>query len=585
MRMSNAFGKTLREAPADAEMVSHQLLIRANYVRPLGAGIYTFMPLGLRVIRKIWTIMAEEMNAIGGQEMWMPNMHPAPVWEATGRWSSFGPALVKVRTDSGREYALSPTHEEVVNDITLSDIESYRDLPRVVYHISKKFRDEPRARGGLIRLREFVMKDAYSLDPSEESLDSFYPSMYQAYLNIFDRCGAPSVPILADVGAMGGKSSHEFTVPHPRGEDTYITCVECDYAANVEAAEFVREGNKPADLEDLAKVETPDCTTIADVAAFVGVPVEQTIKAVFYWFTPSGMAEIQGRFVFGLVRGDLEINEVKLVNALGGGVLRPATDEEIVATGAVPGYASAIGLAVAGDLDGDFEGDFDTKGILVVADPSIEYGGNFVVGANDAGFHYSGSNYPRDYEISLMADIAQADTGFQCPQCGGRIEARRAIEVGHCFKLGTRYSAATDATYLDENNEPQLIHMGSYGIGLDRLMAVIVELHNDDDGIVWPESVAPYDIHLMTIGKGEEPREVAEKLYVELQSAGLSVYYDDRIASAGVKFKDADLIGIPIRVAVGARGLAQGGVEVKRRDSDERRLVPFDELVSALKNE
>ena len=576
MRMSTAFGKTLREAPADAEMISHQLLIRANYVRPLGAGIYTFMPLGLRVIRKIWNIMAEEMDAIGGQEMWMPNMHPASVWEGTGRWSTFGPALVKVRTEGGREYALSPTHEEVVNSITLSDIESYRDLPRLVYHVSKKFRDEPRARGGLIRLREFVMKDAYSLDPSEASLDAFYPSMYQAYLNIFERCGTPAIPILADVGAMGGKSSHEFTVPHPQGEDTYIACTNCDYAANVEAAEFVREGEIPADLKPLAKVETPDCTTIAEVAAYVGVPVQQTIKAVFYWYVPIGMAEIQGRFVFGLVRGDLEINEVKLVNALGGGTLRPAENEEIVAAGAVPGYASPAGLEVAASLD--------TPGVLVIADPSIEYGGNFVVGANDAGFHFSGANYPRDFEVSLMADIAQADTGHQCPVCGGRIEARRAIEVGHCFKLGTRYSAATNATYLDENNEPQLIYMGSYGIGLDRLMAVIVELHHDDDGIIWPKAVSPFDVHLMTVGKGDEPIYAAEKLYVDLQTAGISVFFDDREASPGVKFKDSDLIGIPLRIAVGARGLAQGGVEVKERDSDERRLIPLDSLIDELKS-
>ncbi len=574
MRMSNSFGKTLREAPAEAEMVSHQLLIRANYVRPLGAGIYTFMPLGLRVIRKIWTIMAEEMDAIGGQEMWMPNMHPASVWEASGRWSSYGPTLVKVRSESGRQFVMSPTHEEVVNEITLSDIESYRDLPRVVYHISKKFRYEPRARGGLIRLREFVMKDAYSLDPSENSLDEFYPSMYQAYINIFERCGVEVIPIMADVGAMGGKSSHEFTVPHPQGEDTFIACTECDYAANVETAEFVREGEPASNLDQLVKVSTPGCTTIAEVAAYTGVPVEQTIKAIFYWYTPAAKKEIEGRFIFGLVRGDLEVNEVKLANALGGGQVRAADDEEILASGAVPGYASAIGLAVAIDKD--------DEGVFVIADPSIESGSNFVVGANDDGYHYSGANYPRDYQISQMADIAQADTGHKCPQCGGRIAARRAIELGHCFKLGTRYSAATNATFLDENNKAQLIHMGSYGIGLDRLMAVIVELHHDEHGIVWPESVAPFDVHLMTIGKGEEPREVSDRVYEELGAAGFDVYFDDREASAGVKFKDADLIGIPVRVAVGARGLAQGGVEVKRRGSDERWLVAVEQLLDRL---
>lgn len=574
MRMSRSFGKTLREAPADAEMISHQLLIRANFVRPIGAGIYVFMPFGFRVLRKIWDIMADEMDAINGQEMWMPNIHPAALWEATGRWDTVD-VLMKVKAGGGREYALSATHEEVVTDLALREIDSYRDLPKMIYHISKKFRDEPRARGGLLRLREFVMKDAYSLDTSEEALDEYYPQMVQAYYNIFDRCGVPSIAINADVGAMGGKTSQEFVVPHPQGEDIFIACGSCDYAANVEAAEFVREGERPAELAELVKMATPDCTTIADVAAFTGVATSQTIKAVFYWWTPSGKSEKEGRFVFGMVRGDLDINEVKLMNALGGGTLRAATDAEIKAVGAVPGYASAIGLEVAKGLD--------QPGVLVVADLSLEAGGDFVMGANDAGYHYTGANFPRDFGISQQVDIAQADTGHQCPQCGGRIEARRAIEAGHCFKLGTRYSKATNATYLDVNGKPQLIYMGSYGIGLDRLMAIIVELHQDDDGIVWPDSVAPFQVHLMHIGKGDEPREAAEKLYADLRRAGLEVLYDDRAASPGVKFNDADLIGIPWRVTVGARGLAQGGVEVKRRSQQERNLVPLDELITYLK--
>ena len=324
----------------------------------------------------------------------------------------------------------------------------------------------------------------------------------------------------------------------------------------------------------MTKVETPDCKTIADVAAYVGVPVSQTLKAVFYWFTPFGEAEADGRFVFGLVRGDLEVNEVKVLNAIGAGVLRPATEAEIEAAGAVPGYASPIGLNVAADPG--------QKGVYVLADTSIEAGGNFAVGANDEGYHFIGSNYPRDFTITEMADIAQADTGHTCTNCGGQIEAKRAIEVGHCFKLGTRYSEATNATYLDENNEPQLIFMGSYGIGLDRLMAVIVETHQDKDGIVWPKAVAPYDVHLMVLGKGDEPKAAAEDLYGTLRTAGIDVLFDDRQASAGVKFKDADLIGIPVRVAVGARGLANGTVEVKRRDSAERENVPLEELVSYL---
>ncbi|MCA9938228.1 MAG: proline--tRNA ligase [Anaerolineales bacterium] len=575
MRLSRAFGKTLREAPADAEMISHQLLIRGSFVRPLSAGIYTYMPLGYRVLRNLWRIMSEEMDAIGGQEMWMPNLHPATIWQATGRWNTVD-VLMKLEGSGGREYALSPTHEEVVNDLTLRDVESYRDLPRFIYHISKKFRDEPRARGGLIRLREFVMKDAYTLDANEASLDAFYPQILAAYKRIFDRCGVPAVMINADVGAMGGKSSQEFTVPHPQGEDLFIACEACDYAANVEAAVFVREGRPPATPEPLTKVATPNCTTIAEVAAFIGVPTSQTVKAVFYWATPLGQPETAGRFVFALVRGDLDVNEVKLSNALDGRVLRAATDEEIRAAGAVPGYASAVGLPIATDLD--------APGVFVIADPSIEAGGNFVVGANDAGYHFTGANYPRDHAISQMADIAQADTGHQCPRCGGRFVARRGIELGHCFKLGTRYSAPVNAVYLDEENQPQLIYMGSYGIGLDRLMAVIAELHHDADGLIWPESVAPYRVHLLHLGKGEDVRLAAEGLYARLQAAGVAVLYDDREVSAGIKFKDADLIGIPYRLAVGGRGLSQGTVELKRRGESSRQDIPLEDVVQTVKD-
>ncbi|MCA9971922.1 MAG: proline--tRNA ligase, partial [Anaerolineales bacterium] len=432
----------------------------------------------------------------------------------------------------------------------------------------------PRARGGLLRLREFIMKDAYTLDTDEAALDEYYPSMLQAYYNIFERCGTPAVAINADVGAMGGKSSHEFVIPHEGGEDTFIACDSCDYAANVEAAEFVREGAPPAALQPLQKVATPDCKTIADVAAYVGVPTSQTIKAIFYWWTPLGMAEADGRFIFGMVRGDLDVNEVKFSNALGGGALRPATEAEIVAAGGVPGYASPVGLNVAEGLD--------QPGVFVLADPSIEAGGNFVVGANDEGYHYTGANYPRDFRISRMADIAQADSGHRCPRCGGRIEARRAIEAGHCFKLGVRYTERVGATYLDESGQPQLIYMGSYGIGLDRLMAAIVELNHDEHGIIWPDSVAPYQVHLLHVGKGEGVVETAESLYTTLQQAGFEVLYDDRETGAGVKFNDADLIGIPWRVTVSGRSLGQGGVEVKRRSQAERHLVPLAELLDFL---
>lgn len=569
MRLSRSFGKTLREAPADAEMISHQLLIRAKFIRPAGAGIYTFMPLGYRVLRKIWQIMVEEMDAIGGQEMWMPNLHPAHLWQATGRWDSVD-VLMKVKGGGGREYAMSPTHEEIVVDLALREIDSYRDLPQVVYHIGKKFRDESRTRGGLLRLREFVMKDAYSLDVDEEALGKFYPRIIQAYHNIFDRCSVPVRSINADVGAMGGKTSHEFVVPHEQGEDAFITCSACEYAANVEAAEFIRDGEKPESLEPLQKLATPDCTTIASVAAFTGVPTNQTIKAVFYWWTKWGQANQDGRLIFALLRGDLDVNEVKLVNILGGGELRVATDDEIVANGAVAGYASALGLPTASSLE--------SPGVYIIADPSIEKGGNFVVGANEPGYHFTGANYPRDFTISKMADIAQAGTGHSCPVCGGQLESQRAIEAGHCFKLGTRYSEAVNASYLDVNGRPQPIFMGSYGIGLDRLMAIIVEQHHDKDGIIWPDSVAPFQIHLLHIGKDQEVIDTGARLYAELQQAGHEVLYDDRDLRAGVKFKDADLFGIPLRVAVGSRGLDQGAVEIKRRDAEERQLVPLTDL-------
>jgi prolyl-tRNA synthetase len=578
MRLSQLFGKTLRDAPADAEMASHQLLIRGNFIRPAGAGIYSFMPLGFRVMQNIRRILVEEMEAIGGQEMWMPNLHPAALWQATGRWQTVD-VLMKLEGKGNREYALSPTHEEIVVDLALREVESYRDLPRMVYHIGKKFRDEPRARGGLIRLREFVMKDAYTLDTSEAALDAYYPQMVQAYFNIFARCGVPVTAVNADVGAMGGKTSQEFVVAHEQGEDSFIRCQSCDYAANVETAEFVREGDLPTELDELTKVATPDCKTIADVAAFVGVPTSQTVKAVFYWWTPPGKAEADGRFLFGMVRGDLEINETKLLNAIGGGTLRPASEEEIVAIGAAPGYASTIGLDVATSVATDL----DSPGVYALADISLQAGGNFVVGANDEGYHFTGANYPRDIIISQLADMAQADNGHQCSQCGGRIVAQRAIEAGHCFKLGTRYSEAVGATYLDENGRPQPIYMGSYGIGLDRLMAVIVECHHDEYGIIWPDEVAPFNVHLLTLGKGDDVKETAESLYDQLRQAGLTVLYDDRETSAGVKFNDADLIGIPWRVTVSGRNLKAGSVEVKKRDRSEAEQVPLAQLVDFLR--
>lgn len=580
MRLSQAFGKTLRQAPADAEMISHQLLIRANFVRPLGAGIYTYMPFGFRVLTKIHRIMSEEMDTIGGQEMLMPNLHPAQIWQTTGRWDEWAGVMMRVEAGGSREYAISPTHEEVVVDLTGKEINSYRDMPQVIYHISKKFRDEVRPRGGMIRLREFIMKDAYSMNLEEAGLDEFYPSMVQAYINIFNRVGLDNiVQVNADVGAMGGKSSHEFLYPHEQGEDSFIECDNCGYSANVEAAVFDRIGEAPETNGDLVKLETPDCKTIADVAAFCDVPTSQTLKAVFFWAIPTGKEEKEGFFLFVVIRGDLDVNEVKLTNALGGVSLRAATEKEIKAIGAQPGYASPIGLNVAKSLEEK------ESGVVVVADTSMHNGGNYVFGANEAGYHYTGANYPRDFAVTLIADIAEADTGYRCGVCHtGTLHARRAIEAGHCFKLGQRYSLPTNTTALGPDGKPRHVYMGSYGIGLDRLMGIVVEKHNDENGIIWPRSIAPYDIHLMHVGKGDEIKEMTDRLYKELIKSGFEVLYDDRNQNPGVKFKDADLIGIPLRVSIGKRSLENGGYEVKRRAEQERQMVPVAEILSYIQN-
>ena len=573
MKMSQLFGRTLREPPADAELTSHQLLLRAGLVRFLGAGLYSYLPLGWRVVRKIETILREEMDALNAQEMLMPIMHPAELWQATGRWESVGPALVRLQDRSGRDYALAMTHEEVVAELARREIQSYRDLPRVVYHIQTKIRDEPRARGGLLRVREFRMKDAYSLDTDADGLNAFYPRILTAYQRIFSRCDLHPIPVEADTGMMGGADSHEFMLPHPVGEDTLIRCESCSYAANAERAEFRLPPVEPLPLEEPRPIATPGCETIADVAAFVGVPTSQTLKAVFYTLNlpQVGNPQEAQELVFVVIRGDLEVNETKLRNLLGGGKLRPATDEEINAAGAEPGYASPMGLQVRETHDG--------PGVLVVADRSVEMGSNFVAGANRPGTHLTGVNYPRDFVVTLLADIAQAHAGHLCTRCGGALVAKSAIELGHCFKLGTHYSEAVGATYLDTEGHEHPIMMGSYGIGVGRLMAAVIETHHDEHGIIWPPALAPFDVHLLTLGTDEAVQAQAEKVYAQLREAGLEVLYDDREESAGVKFADADLIGCPVRATVSRRSLKAGGIELKARRAEERRVVTQEKLI------
>jgi prolyl-tRNA synthetase len=575
MKMSQLFGQTLRQPPADAQVASHQLAVRAGLVRFLGAGIYSLLPLGWRVARKIEAIMREEMDALGAQEMLMPVLNPAELWQATGRWNSVGPALVRLQDRAGRDYALAMTHEEVVTELARREVQSYRDLPRVIYHIQTKMRDEPRPRGGLLRVREFQMKDAYSLHADTADLDAFYPRMIEAYRRIFTRCDLAAIPVEADTGMMGGADSHEFMLPCPAGEDTIIRCAACGYAANAERAAFRLPPAVPQSLEKPCPIATPGCETIADVAAFVGVPTSQTLKAVFYALSlPQALSlrEAPAELVFVVIRGDLEVNETKLRNLLGGGELRTATDEEIRAAGAEPGYASPMGLQVRSSRTG--------AGVLVVADRSSEAGSNFVVGANRPGYHLSGVNYPRDFAVTLLADIAQAQAGHLCPRCEGTLAAEVAIELGHCFKLGTRYSEPVGATYLDAAGQAHLVVMGSYGIGVGRLMAAVIETHHDEHGLIWPITVAPYQVHLVALQGGEA---IAANLYADLQAAGIEVLYDDRNESAGVKFADADLIGCPMRVTVSTRSLKAGGFEVKARWETEKRIIAPESLAETIR--
>lgn len=555
MRLSNLFGSTLREIPAEAQMTSHQLLLRAGMIRQVATGIYAYLPLGWRVLRKIEDILRGEMNAVGGQEMRMPSAQPAELWQETGRYSEAGPVLASFRDRAQRELVLGITHEEVVTYLARREIHSYRQLPFVVYQIQTKFRDEPRSRGGLIRAREFTMKDAYSFHVDQADLDAYYPRMYRAYESTFRRCGVEAVAVEANPGLMGGAASHEFMALNDGGEDTLILCDQCGYAANAESAVTRRE-QEPGDPErPLEEVATPGTTTIEDVASFLGITPRQTLKAIFY------VAE--GELAFVVIRGDLEVNETKLASLLKVSDLRLAEQQEVEEAGIVAGYASPIDQAGK---------------VKVVADESVNWSSNFVAGANKAGYHLCNVNHPRDFEVDVLGDIAAVQDGDPCLRCGGRLRAARGIELGHIFKLGTRYSELMGATFLDRAGQTRPLVMGCYGIGIGRLMAAVVEQCHDDHGIVWPLSVAPYHFHLIVLGDEAKIVDTAESLYHTLQSRGCEILYDDRNESAGVKFNDADLIGIPFRLTVGSRSLRAGGVEIKRRDAEEDEIVSLEGL-------
>ncbi|MGI6208900.1 MAG: proline--tRNA ligase [Anaerolineae bacterium] len=560
MRMSHLFGTTLRQDPADAELVSHRLLVRSGMIRAIAAGIYCYLPLAYRSMRKIEEIIRQEMNAIDGQEVLMPVVHPAELWKESGRWYSVGPELVRFEDRAGRDMVLAMTHEEPVTDLLRREVSSYRQLPMMVYQIQTKFRDEPRPRGGLVRTREFTMKDGYSAHTDYEDLDRYYPRVQQAYENIFRRCGLDAVVVEADPGMMGGTASHEFMVLSESGEDTLIYCESCGYAANAEAARFDKGTVPPEEPKPLEEVATPGMKTIQQLAEFLDIPTSRTAKAVFY-------VDQDGTIIFAVVRGDLDVNEVKLANVLRATELRPATDEELVAAGIVPGYASPIGV----------------RGVKVVVDDSVRDAYNLVAGANREGYHVRNVNFPRDFQADIVADIALARHGDICAACGSLLADQRGIELGHIFKLGTKYSEAMDATYLDPEGQEKPIIMGCYGIGIGRLMAAAIEQHHDDKGIIWPPAIAPCHVHVVALNLDrEEVAGTAEDVYGRLASRW-DVLIDDRPEpSAGVKFNDADLMGFPVRVTVSARSLKAGGVEIKARWEAQARVVPLDDLERAV---
>ncbi len=561
MRLSQLFFTTLRDDPADAEMASHRLLVRAGYVRQLGSGIYSLLPLGWKVSRNVEQIIREVMDGIGCQEMEMPVVHPADLWRESGRYQKIGPEMVRFKDRGGRDMVLAMTHEEVVADLLRDMVSSYRQLPLLLYHFQTKFRDEPRSRGGLIRVREFVMKDSYSCDRDFAGLDVSYQKHYDAYTRIFQRLGLEAVPVGADVGIMGGSLAHEFMVLNEWGEDTLVLCERGDFAANQQIATVGKPepaAEKPMAVEEVA---TPGTATIADLAAFLEIGPERTAKAAFF-------VAGDGRLITAIVRGDYEVNETKLANAVKATALRPATVEEIRAAGMEPGYGSPVGA-------------HDT---VVVVDDLAARSPNLVAGANRPGFHLRNVNVGRDFSPDMTIDIVNARAGDPCPACGAPVILRNGIEVGNIFKLGTDFAIPMGATYLGEDGERHPIVMGSYGIGLGRAVACIVEAHHDEKGIAWPEAVAPYAAHIVTVGAGRDAAvlEAAEGLYTRLADAGIEVLYDDRDESPGVKFTDAELLGMPRIITISPRSLAAGGAEVTVRATGERSVMPIAEVEAAL---
>ncbi len=561
MRVSTLFGQTLRDAPTEADTASYQMLLRAGYVRQLAAGLFSYLPLAQRSLRKIEDILREEMDAIGGQEMCMPVVHPAELWQQTGRWYQIGDTMGRLKDRKGRDLVLAMTHEEVVADLCRTEVRSYRQLPMMVYHIQTKFRDEPRARGGLVRTREFVMKDSYTLDLDEEGLQRQYERHFDAYHRIGARAGLELVAVESDVGMMGGKTAHEFMYVSPTGEDSLAICEETGYASNLEVASFRKSTEDNGTPEPLARVRTPNTATIEAVANYLGVGRSQTAKMVF--FMGDFGEDVPRRIVIGLVRGDMEVNVTQLTYLSGARELVPAEAEEIERIGACPGFASPRGI--------------NRELTTVVVDDLVAESTNLVVGANEKDFHFTGANFGRDYTADVVGPIALAYDGAPDPIGGKPLSVVRGIEVGNIFQLGTRYSDALGATYTDESGVDHPIVMGSYGIGVGRLLACVVQEYADDYGMDLPISVAPFHVTLIVLSRNEVARQTAEALYGSLKEAGIEVLFDDRDASPGVKFADADLRGMPLRITVSERSLRRGGVEFGRRRVRNPEIVAVED--------
>ena len=560
MRVSKLLSKTLRDDPSEVETISHKLMLRSGMILQVTSGVYSYLPLALRSIQKIEQIVREEMNAANGQEVLMPALQPLEIWQQTGRNEAFGDNLFTLKDRREREMVLAPTHEETITAMAAAHIESYRDLPVTLYQIQTKFRDEPRPRAGLLRGREFIMKDAYSFNLNQNSLDESYQRMREAYRNIFRRCGLPTIEVEADSGAIGGKDSHEFIMPAESGEDLILFCNESGYAANVERAKSTISNVVITEPDEIELIDTPSVKTIEELSSFLGIAEEQTLKAVFY--------QADSELILVTIRGDIEVNEVKLKNHLHVTDLHLATEEETRLSSLTPGSTSPIGL----------------NNIRTIADFSIESGGNYAAGANINDKHYINVNYPRDFKVDEILDIATAREGDKSPDGKGILVSTRGIEVGHVFKLGTFFTDALGLEYADEQGKLSPVLMGCYGIGVSRILAAAIEQNHDDKGIIFPAPIAPYQIQLISLNiDNEEVSSTSAVLYQALIDSGCDVLWDDRLETAGVKFNDSDLLGLPLRIIVSPRNLKDGVIELKRRRDDSSSKIGLDDVVPEAK--